>query len=152
MFKRIHNDIKTAMLNKDEVTKNVLKMIINKANAIAKEAKVETPTDEMVIKSIKSELKQLEQTMSMLKDGNKDTSELYIQSKQQAELLKTYLPKQLSKEELYNKIVEFINQNNIDITNRGLVMKELMSNFKDVADGKMISVIVNEIASKRKDN
>ena len=36
MIKQIRTDIKTAMMEKDTIKRDVLKMVLNKANAIAK--------------------------------------------------------------------------------------------------------------------
>ena len=42
---RIKNDIKQAMIDKDEVKKNTLKMVINKANAQAKDIALKNKTE-----------------------------------------------------------------------------------------------------------
>ena len=96
MIHKIHADIKTAMVEKDTIKKDVLKMVLDKANAAAKEKKIDTPTDEMVMNAIKKEMKQLGQTVDMLKQNGKETSPLCVESEQKAEILATYLPKQLN--------------------------------------------------------
>lgn len=147
MIKQIRNDIKTAMIEKDVIRRDVLKMVLNKANSIAKESKIEEATNEMVFDAIKKESKQLQDTIDILVKNSKQDSELYAESTTKINLLKTYLPKQLTEDELIVQIQLFIENNNIDTSNRGAIMKAVMPEFKTKADGKMINQIVGKLFS-----
>lgn len=143
MITQIRKDIKTSMIEKNIVKRDVLKMVLNKANALAKDSKIDEPTNEMVLDAIKKESKQIQDTIDILLKNNKTDSELYTESITKLDILKTYLPKQLSEEELKVQIKEFIENNNIDTSNRGAIMKAVMPEFKSKADGKLINKVVS---------
>lgn len=145
MINKLRQEVKKAMIAKDSVTKNALKNVINKATLEAKENKTEI-TNEITVSALIKEIKQLSQTMSMLKDNNKTVSELYKVSEVQKNYLETYLPKQMSEEEIREKVKSIISKNNI--TNMGLLMKEVMASLKGKADNKVISQIAKEEFNK----
>ena len=58
MYNKIMSEIKEAMKNKETDKKDVLKMAVTKAQAVAKENKCEV-TEEIMLDGIKKELKQL---------------------------------------------------------------------------------------------
>ena len=145
MIKQIRTDIKTAMMEKDTIKRDVLKMVLNKANAIAKDKKIDEPSNEMVLDAIKKESKQLQDTIDILVKNKKEDSDLYKESVTKMDILKSYLPKQLSEEELTKEIKDFIEKNNIDTSNRGLVMKSVMPEIKSKADGKLINKVVGTL-------
>ena len=74
MYNKIMSEIKEAMKNKETDKKDVLKMAVAKAQAIAKEKKCEV-TEEIMLDGIKKELKQLDQTKDSLK--GKEDSDFY---------------------------------------------------------------------------
>jgi hypothetical protein len=69
MINRIYEDIKQSMKNKEIVKRDTLKMVLNTSKLLAKDAKIETPTDEMVLNAIKKELKQSSTTEYICNDG-----------------------------------------------------------------------------------
>lgn len=145
MINKIRTDIKTAMLNKDNISRDVLKMVLDKANANAKEKKIEVPTNEMVIDAINKERKQIKQTLDILVQNKKEDSDLYKESITKYNLLETYLPKQMSEDEIKDVVNKIIIEKNLDIKNKGLIMKNVMPVLKGKADGKIISSIVNSL-------
>lgn len=145
MINKIRADIKTAMLNKDNISRDVLKMVLDKANANAKEKKIEVPTNEMVIDAINKERKQIKQTLDILVQNKKEDSDLYKESIAKYNLLETYLPKQMSEDEIKDVVNKIIIEKNLDIKNKGLIMKNVMPILKGKADGKIISSIVNSL-------
>lgn len=145
MIKTIRADIKTAMIEKDVIKRDVLKMVLNKANALAKDAKIDEPTTDMVLDAIKKETKQIQDTVDILTSNGKSDSDLYKESIQKMDILKVYLPKQLTEDELENEIKEFIEKNSVDTSNRGAIMKAVMPEFKSKADGKLINKVVSKL-------
>ena len=71
LFEQIKTDIKQAMVEKDEVRKNTLRMVVNSTQMMAKEGKQEI-TDELTQDAIKKELKQANQAMEILKQEGKN--------------------------------------------------------------------------------
>lgn len=145
MIKTIRADIKTAMMEKDTIKRDVLKMVLNKANALAKDEKIDEPTSEMVLDAIKKESKQVQDTIDILIKNEKTDSDLYKESVLKMDILKSYLPKQLSEDELKIQIKEFLEKNEIDTSNRGAIMKAVMPEFKSKADGKLINKVVSTL-------
>lgn len=145
MITKIRADIKQSMIDKNVVRRDVLKMVLDKANALAKDKKIETPTNEMIIDAINKEKKQIQQTIDILKTNGKEKSDLYSESITKLNILNEYLPKQLSEDELRSEIVKFIEDNNLDKSNMGALMGKIMPVFKGKADGKLINQIVKSL-------
>lgn len=145
---RIKDDIKQAMIDKDEVKKNTLKMVVNKANAQAKDIALKNKTeikltDEVMIAAINKEFKQVEETIAMIESNGKTDSELYANSVKARAILAEYLPKQLTEEELEVEIRKLLE--GIDTSNKGLVMKTVMGELKGKANGKLINTVTMKI-------
>lgn len=145
MITTIRNDLKVAMKDKDVLKRDVLKMVLNKANMLAKDAKIEVPTNEMMLDAIKKEMKQIQDTMDILKANNKEDSDLYKESITKQTVLQGYLPAQMDAETLKTEISAFLEANGVDKTNKGAVMKAVMPAFKTKADGKLINQVVTEL-------
>lgn len=144
LFETINSKIKTAMLEKDILTKDCLKLIKAKAQAIAKEQKSEIVTDDIVIKALKKELKELEQTENVLGENCMTNSQGYLDVCDKIALVKSLLPKEMSDLELKNKIIEILKENNMTDAIFGLKMKTVMSNIQNV-DGKRVSNIIKSL-------
>ena len=67
---------------------------------------------------------------------------------EQAELavIETYLPAQLSEEEIRTRVQAVIAEQGVtDVKGMGLVMKHVMADLKGQADGKVVNKIVREL-------
>jgi uncharacterized protein YqeY len=140
LYDVITADIKSAMIEKNVDKKNVLKQIKMKSDAIVKESKSEM-TDEVVQQAIAKELKQLNQTFDAIK--SKTDSELYISTVKKIEILKTYLPKQLSEDEIKVEI-EKIKRENFDVKS-GQLLGIVMKTLKGKADNKLIKSVFDSL-------
>lgn len=135
----INLNIKTALIVHDTRSKNLWKSIKATAASIAKEEKVEL-SDTICGRAVKAELKQLEQTLaSVPKD-----SVLAAETKENIAEISSYLPKQLTDEELEQRIKGIV-MVMPEGTPFGFMMKKCMKELKDVADGKRISKILKEL-------
>lgn len=140
IYETILNDIKTAMKEKDTDKKDVLKQVQIKVQADSKENKKEI-TDEMVLSAITKELKQLNQTKDAI--ASKPDTPLYQSTERKIGILDTYLPEQMSVEEIKAEIKKLM-MDNPDVTGgklTGLVMKAL----KGKADNKTIKECIDKI-------
>lgn len=140
IYEIILNDIKIAMKEKDTDKKDVLKQVQIKVQADSKENKKEI-TDEMVLSAITKELKQLNQTKDAI--SSKPDAPLYQSTKRKIGILGTYLPEQMSVEEIKAEIKKIM-INNPDVTGgklTGLIMKTL----KGKADNKIIKECIDEV-------
>lgn len=124
LYETIQQNIKDAMKNKNTTLKDVLKQVQTKVQATAKEKKVEI-TDEIVIDAVNKELKQLNQTLDAVK--SKPDSELFKSTVEKINILKTYLPEQLSDDEIRAEVEKVISEN-ADVPKgklTGMIMKQL---------------------------
>ena len=62
-------------------------------------------------------------------------------------ILEGYLPKQLSAEEIKEKAAQILTAAGIEmnVKNKGMIMKTVMAELKGKADGKVISQCINEM-------
>lgn len=139
MYNKVMSEIKEAMKNKETDKRDVLKMAVAKAQAIAKESKCDVDNNIMMT-AIQKELKQLSQTKDSLK--GKEDSDLYKSTLYKIEILNAYLPKMMD-EEAVAETVELLLSNK-GINNKGAAMKIVMADLKGKADNKVISKCVDE--------
>lgn len=144
LYNNIMNYIKESMKSKNTHRRDVLKQVQTKAQAFAKENKCEI-TDDIVMDSIRKELKQLNQTLEAIK--SKPESDLYKSTTYKIEVLTEYLPKQLNREECLEAVQKVID-NAGEVANTksliGIVMKEL----KGKADNKLIKECFDEVVNR----
>ena len=142
LLEKITEDYKQAMKNHEEVKKLALNYLL----AQIKNKKIELrtdPTDDDIIAVIKKEIKSLNETLLFLEKANK-SDEISVET-QKKEILQSYLPAMLSKEQTEALIDETVAKLWItDLkTQRWLLMKELMANHKSELDGSIINDIIN---------
>ena len=142
LLEQITEDYKLAMKNHEEVKKTALNYLL----AQIKNKKIELradPTDDDVIAVIKKEIKSLNETLMFLEKANK--SEEIIIETQKKEVLESYLPAMLSREQTEALINETISKLWItDLkTQRWMLMKELMAEHKSELDWAVVNDIIN---------
>ena len=142
LLEQITEDYKQAMKNHEEVKKSALNYLL----AQIKNKKIELradPTDDDVIAVIKKEIKSLNETLLFLEKANK-SDEIVVET-QKKEVLESYLPAMLSREQTEALIDEMVSKLwIIDLkTQRWMLMKELMANHKSELDGAIVNDIIN---------
>lgn len=144
MYTKIRNQIKEAMISKDTIKRDVLKMVLDKAKAIVKEKNpVDTPDvipDDVIIQAVQKEIKQLNQTKDAL--IGKESTDLYTETTSKINILSEYLPKMMSEEEVDKAVFDILSKGDYD--NFGLKMKACMAELKGKADSKLIKQIVEK--------
>ena len=139
----LQNDLKEAMKNKEAFKRDVIRFQMSALKQIEVDERKEL-TDEDIIKIIQKSLKQREDAMSSFKDAGRD--DLYEKEMAEAEILKSYLPKQLSDEELTIVIQKHISALGItSLKEIGKLMPVVLAECAGVADGKRINVLAKEI-------
>lgn len=142
LLEKIMEDYKQAMKNHEDVKKLALNYLL----AQIKNKKIELradPTDDDVITVIKKEIKSLNETLLFLEKANK-SDEIAVET-QKKNILQSYLPAMLSREQTENLIDETVSKLWIsDLkTQRWLLMKELMANHKSELDGAVVNDVIN---------
>lgn len=141
---QLKEELKQAMLAKDTLKTSVLRLLLSAINyyEIQKGAGYEA-TDEDVLAVIKKEVKQRKDSIEQFKIAGRQ--DLVDKETKELEILKTYLPAQMSEEEIRKLIKEAIDQTGATTpADMGKVMGALMPKVKGKADGSLISKIVKE--------
>jgi len=103
-------------------------------------------TDEQIIEVISSEIKKRKDAILLYEKGNRP--ELAEKEQKEIEILKKYLPEQLSEDELRKLVEESITKvGATEIKDTGKIMAVLMPKVKGKADNSEISKIIKEILS-----
>lgn len=136
---QINKDYMTAFKTKDVVAKNLLSVIKGEIQTIEKNTGSVELSDEEVTKILQKTVKSLKDTISVIESGNTTDNESSLtKTKQELEIASGYLPKQMSKEEIKNKVLDL---RQMGITQIGSIMKEF-SNLP--ADKKIVSEVIKE--------
>lgn len=148
LFDKISADIKEAMLARDKVRLEALRGI-KKEFLEAKTSKGSNGEleDETALKILQKMVKQRKDSASIYsQNGRADMAETEIQ---EANVIESYLPKQLTKEEILPIINEELQTLGIsDVKMMGRVIGSLQKKLSGRVDGKMLADTVKEILSK----
>jgi len=132
-------DIKEAMKAKDEFKRDTLRTL----NAALKQVEVDQRiemTDEVVLPLLQKEIKKRADSVELYLKGARE--DLAKKEQSEIELIKTYLPAQLSDDELKEKIKSIIEKVG---KNLGAVMKTAKDEIGASAEAKRISMIAKEL-------
>lgn len=139
---RINDDIKTAMKEKDVAKRDALRLLSSAFKQVEVDERKEL-TDEDVIKIIQKQLKQRTEAMAQYKEAGRD--DLYDKEASEAAIFETYLPAQLSDDELEAALRAIIAETGAaSMKEIGKVMGAASKALGGQADGKRI----NECAKK----
>ena len=138
-------DIKEAMKSKNEFVRDTLRTI----NAALKQVEVDERiemTDEVVLPLLQKETKKRQDSVELyLKGGRED---LANKERSEIDIIVKYLPKQLSDNELEEKIKQIIaSVGASSIKELGAVMKAAKEQIGASADAKRISEVVKRLLS-----
>ena len=142
---KLLNDLKESMKDKNLVRKNTIQMVRAAILQVEKNKQIEL-TDEQVIEIIARESKKRKDAEAEFeKSGRED---LIKQNQEEIEILKEYLPKQLSIDEIENVVKDIIAETGAtSIKDMGRVMKASKEKIGAAADGKAISDAVKKLLS-----
>lgn len=143
LLKQLRKDNMQAMKEHDTVKKAVLGMVISGIALGEKEKCVElSKADELTY--VQRELKQ---TRDALEQTPSDRADLIEETKKKIEILESYLPKQLTEEEITEVIQKILADKGLEATKKsqGPIMKEIMANYKGQVDGKLVNKVLSTI-------
>lgn len=104
-------------------------------------------SDEQIVEVIISEIKKRKDAIVLYQRGNR--LELAENENKEIDILKKYLPEQLSNEDLKKIILDSINKTGAkEIKDIGRIMADLMPKVKGRADNGEISSIIKELLTK----
>ena len=143
---KLNDDMHQAMKAGDKVKVGVLRLLLSAVHngEIARQVDF---SDSDIFGVIAKEIRQREESIESFKAGNRP--DLVAQEEIEMAVLKTYQPKQASREEIVEyarKIIAEVGaQNQRD---KGKVMPKLVAEFKGKADGRVINEVVTELLGK----
>lgn len=104
-------------------------------------------TDQQAIEVLSSCAKKRRESIEQYEKGGR--SDLVQKEQFELDIITSFLPQQLSEDELRQLITTAITQSGADSPQKmGLVMKILMPQIKGKADGKLVNKIVSELLAK----
>lgn len=166
---QLQNDLKTAMRGGDKPRVEVIRMALaalkNAQIALVKDAfdaatkHATDPEQEVQIdRSMPLSDVAMQETIAREVKRRRDAAEIYRQGRREdlagqedseAAILESYLPRQLTPDELRPQLADAIAAlGGATIADMGKVMPALMQQFKGRADGRIISQLVREILSQ----
>lgn len=142
---KINADIKSAMLAKEAAKLEALRAV--KSAILLLKTSPEGYTDDTELKALQKMVKQRKETADIYKTQNRqDLAEVELS---QAAIIESYLPKQMSEEEIKAEISKIISSvGATSPADMGKVMGVASKQLAGKADGKIISTIVKELLSK----
>ncbi|EAL7207214.1 GatB/YqeY domain-containing protein [Campylobacter coli] len=131
------------MKQKDDFKRDTLRTL----NAAFKQVEVDERielSDERILKIIASEIKKRKDAIELYSKGGRE--DLAQKEQKEIALFESYLPQQLSDEELQAALKEMIaNLGVSSLKDQGLVMKEAKAKFGARVDGKRLNVTLREL-------
>lgn len=141
---QLFNDLKQAMKEKDTVKKEIVQIVRAGVLQIEKDNHIENLDDEGVLGVISKEIKKLNDVMpDFVKAERQDLIDV---ANKKLELLKAYLPEQLSEEsvkEIVSQTIEKVGAQSV--RDMGKVMGAVSAQTKGRADNKLVSEIVRKM-------
>lgn len=130
-------DMKTAMKSRDKVRLSTIRLLRSEMKN-AEILKGEALTEEELVGLIARELKKRRESIDLYAQNGRD--DLVEKESREAEILESYLPEQLSEEEIGRLVDEAIAQTGAaGVNEMGKVMAVLMPKTKGRADGSLVS-------------
>lgn len=117
---RIKSDLKTAMKEKNEEVKSLLRVVIGEFNREGKEL------DDIQAEKV---LRKMVKSLTEVKTE---------EAKKEIEILEKYLPKLMTEDEIYAVVDKLISDG---INNVGQIMQEFNKNYQGKADNKLVAQI-----------
>lgn len=141
--KKLQEDLKTAMREKDSFKRDTIRFLMSAIKQVEVDSRKEL-SDEDIIKIIQKSIKQREESAVQYKEAGRE--DLYDKETKEAEILKSYLPKQLSDEELEAEVKKIIEEvGATSLKDMGKIMGVATKKLAGVADGKRINQMVKKI-------
>jgi len=151
LYEQIQQEMKEAMKSRDSLKTNTLRSIIASVKnylVSSEEGRAQKVNDELLIDLIAKEAKKREESIEAYKKAGRD--DLVSSEYKELEILSSYLPEQLSADEIRAialQTIDDLKANNP--SDLGKVMRELMVRVKGRADGKLVNKIVRELLESR---
>ncbi len=141
----INQDLKAAMLSKDVIVRDTLRMLIADIKRFEIDKRVEAD-DTKVSDLINKNVKQRRDSIAQFKSGGRE--DLVATEEEQLNVILKYLPEQLSEEEIQKLVQDGIAAVSAEsMKDMGKLMGHLKPIFEGKADMSIVSKLVKELLS-----
>ena len=146
LLQKLEDDFKIALKTSDKLKVSVLRM----AKAALKNRQIDKGaelSDEDILSVIATLSKQRKESIEQFSKGGRE--DLAERERQELAICQSYLPKQLTAEELDSIIIEVIKESSSEgVKDMGKVMRLVMPRVKGAADGKVVNQRVKDFLEK----
>ena len=139
---KLQEDLKSSMKNKDAIKKSVITLIRSSIKQYEVDNRVELQDDE-IVDLIAKQLKQTRDSREEFAKAGRD--DLVSKAEAEIEVLKEYLPQQLSEEELNEIVISTISE--VGATSMK-DMKKNMTSIMPKVKGRAAGKLINELVKK----
>lgn len=141
LLQTIKSDQLQARKNKDAIRASILTTLYSEAAMVGKNNGNRESSDAEVVATIKKFLKNIEETLSAV-----SSSDAVSMLHEEREVLSTYLPKQMTEDELRSTLITIADGlENRSPKSMGVLMKALKEQHEGLYDGKTASILAREI-------
>ena len=141
MLSKLQEDLRGFILSKNKIGSNVIRTILS---IISNEGLKDKANEEVIVNIIKKEIKKRKEAISVYSSNNRD--DLVKIESEELLILEGYLPKQMSENELFEKMTiiknNLLKENKLNI---GELIKASIKEFSKNADNSLISKIAKEL-------
>lgn len=145
MLDQIREDLKQALKSGDKLKVSTLRMLLSDVHnaEISKKSELE---EAEIIKLVKKAIKGRKEAQDLYLQGNR--AELAEKEEKEMSILQTYLPPQLSEEEVEGVVRSTIQSLGLSSkSDLGRLMKEVMAEYGDRVEGKVVQRIALHLLS-----
>lgn len=144
---KIENDFKEVLKKRDKIFISTLRMLKSAIHNKEIEKRGEALQEAELIRIVAKQVQQHKDSIEQFKKGKRQ--DLVEKETKELEILKRYLPEQLSADEIINVIKKIVKETGAkDKSDFGKVMKLAMAEFKGRADGKLVTQIAKTFLSQ----
>ncbi len=139
----LRKDKMNAMREKDKTKGAVVTNLMSAISLAEKEAKREL-TDAEALEYVQKELKKNEDTLESLPENRVENIE---EAKTRINIIKSYLPSQLSEDELADEILKIVEEKDLEKSPKslGTIIPMILEKFPARTDGKQISKVASKV-------
>lgn len=143
LSEQIKSDLPSAMKSGEATKVSTLRLVLSSMHNLEIEKRKKgkeglTKEDELAV--LRREAKRRKEAIAVYTDANRD--DLAKKETEELEIISSYLPPQLKKEDIEKIVGRAIDKN--DVGNFGLVMRTVMEEVAGRADAKEVSEIIKE--------
>jgi hypothetical protein len=138
---RIEQDLKQALKSREQARASILRLLL--AEIHNQEIAKKKLTEDDILAVLGQSVKKHQDSITQFRAGSRE--DLATREEEELKIIKSYLPKPLTTEELKRIISEVVSQEKPEgMQDFGRVMQKLMPQVKGRADGKTVSELLKE--------